>query len=174
MVIAAVKNKEDIEFALDCKTTLILHMTPNIHTLKEEIDMIHRAGKKVLLHFDLSEGIGKDKSGLLFVKNLGADGIISTRSNLIKSAKEIGLLTIQRFFIVDSHSVETTVESLKASKADMIEMMPGIIPKMIERIKERVNVPIIAGGLIETKEEMNQALNSGATAISTGKKDLWK
>lgn len=174
MIIAAVKNKEDISDALQSEVSLILHMTPNIHTLQQEIEEIHHAGKKVLLHFDLSEGIGKDKSGLLFVKNAGADGIISTRSNLIKSAKEAGLLTIQRFFIVDSHSVDTTVEALKSSKADMIEIMPGILPKMIERIKERVNVPIIAGGLIETKEEIEQALNSGATAISTGKKHLWR
>jgi glycerol uptake operon antiterminator len=102
------------------------------------------------------------------------DGIISTRTNIIKMAKEEGVFSIQRFFILDSHSIDTTLESLKSSKADMIEIMPGIIPKIIKRLKESVDIPIIAGGLIETKEEIKEILKSGAFAISTGKEELWK
>mgnify|MGYP002519961619 CR=1 FL=1 len=44
----------------------------------------------------------------------------------------------------------------------------------ISRLKERVNVPIIAGGLIETKIEIDEALKAGAYAISTSNVGLWK
>ena len=88
-------------------------------------------------------------------------------------AVESGLFTVQRFFIVDSHSIDTTVESLKMSKPDMIEIMPGVAPKIIRQIKEKINITVIAGGLIETKNEVSEALNNGANAISTGKVELW-
>ena len=35
-------------------------------------------------------------------------------------------------------------------------------------------MPIVAGGLIETKEEIAEAIISGAEAVSTGKKELWE
>ena len=35
-------------------------------------------------------------------------------------------------------------------------------------------IPVIAGGLIETKEEIYKALGAGAAAISTGSKELWR
>ena len=55
----------------------------------------------------------------------------------------------------------------------MIEIMPGVVEKVIKYMKEKVSVPIIAGGIIETEEEVKNALDAGATAISTGKKEFW-
>ena len=126
------------------------------------------------MHIDLAEGIGKDEYGIRFVSDLGADGIISTRTNMIKLAKKLGMYTVQRFFIVDSHSVDTTVESAKASKADMIEIMPGTVSKVIRNLKKVLDMPIVAGGLIESWDEINEAIACGATAISVGKKELWE
>ena len=34
-------------------------------------------------------------------------------------------------------------------------------------------IPVIAGGLIETKAEVTEALCQGALAVSTGKQELW-
>lgn len=84
------------------------------------------------------------------------------------------MFTVQRFFIVDSRSVDTSVESLKASKADMIEIMPGILYKIIKKLKQEVSVPIIAGGLIENDTELKSALEAGASAVSTACRILWK
>jgi intein/homing endonuclease len=41
-------------------------------------------------------------------------------------------------------------------------------------ISKYSNKPVVAGGLIETKEEVMQALSSGATCISTTKKEIWE
>ena len=171
-IIAAVKG--DISAAIKSSTDIIFYLSPSIMDIEKIIADVHNAGKKIFLHFDLAEGIGKDKAGLKFIKNLKIDGIISTRVNIIKAAKELEIVTVQRFFIVDSHSIDTTAEALKAAKPDMIELMPGVLPKVIKKIKEQTNIPIIAGGLIETSEEAQVSFNAGASAVSTSSKELWK
>lgn len=172
-VIAAVKS-EYFDSAVASDAQWIIDLSPDLNTLAERVEAVHSAGKKLLIHFDLATGIGKDRSGMLYAKNAGVDGIISTRVNIIKLARQADIFTVQRFFIVDSHSIGTTVEALSASKADMIEIMPGIIPKIIKSLVADINTPIIAGGLIETEAEVRSVLEAGATAISTGNKELWK
>ncbi len=172
-IIAAVRTQEEFEQAVKSKVGIIFHLSPDLHTLDENVKLAHGCGKKFFIHLDLATGIGKDKSGILFVKNAGVDGILSTRVNIIKAARECGIFTVQRFFIVDSHSIDTTVESVRAAKPDMIEIMPGVITKVIKKLKQLVNVPIIAGGIIDCAEEIEDAVNGGATAVSTGKKELW-
>ena len=174
MIIAAVKNYTEFEDALNCDTSLIFDLNSSILTLKETIKNTHAKGKKIFIHIDLAEGIGKDKDGIQYLKNLGVDGIISTRSNIIKNAKEVKLSTIQRFFVLDSKSVNSIMDAVKVSKPDMIEIMPGVIYKIIRNLKAEINIPIIAGGLIDTQEEIDQALMEGAFAVSTSKKTFWK
>lgn len=173
-VIAAIRSEEEFMSALESSVDTVFHLMPNIITLRKDAEAAHSKGKKMFIHFDFAEGVGKDRYGILYAKAAGVDGIISTRVNIIRLAREAGMFTVQRFFIVDSRSVDTTVESLKSSKADMIEVMPGVLPKVIENLKKRVNVPIIAGGLIETKQEIGSAMEAGAAAVSTGCEELWE
>ena len=93
--------------------------------------------------------------------------------SMIKTARKLGVFTVQRFFIVDSQSVNTTLEGIKASKPDMIEIMPGIVTKVIADLKSKLNIPIIAGGMIDSKMEVRDALLNGATAVSTSHRELW-
>lgn len=44
---------------------------------------------------------------------------------------------------------------------------------MIKEVKDRVKVPIFAGGLIRTPEDFRLALDAGATSITTSKRELW-
>lgn len=172
-IIAAVRTEEEFESALKAEVSIIFDLSPDILNIIHKVKAAHEKNKKLFIHIDLATGIGKDKSGIAFVKKAGVDGIISTRVNIIKCARELKMHTVQRFFIVDSHSVETTVESVKASKTDMVEIMPGIALKAIGRLKNIIDAPIIAGGLIEEKEEVENAIAAGAAAVSTGKNDLW-
>ena len=94
--------------------------------------------------------------------------------NIIKAARDVGLFTVQRFFAVDSHSIDTTLESIKSSKPDMIEVMPGIATKVIAKLKGQLNIPIIGGGLVDSADEVRAILRSGASAVSTSKRELWE
>ncbi len=173
-VIAAVRNDQEFLKAVNANVDVIFDLSPDLLTLENKVKIAQDKQKKIFVHVDLASGIGKDKSGLTYLKNLSVDGIISTRANMIKLAHELGMFTVQRFFIIDSQSIDTTVETQKSSKADMIEIMPGVLAKALEKLKKRVSVPIIAGGLIEDKEEIELAFLHGATAVSTGKEELWE
>ena len=122
---------------------------------------------------DFVEGIGKDRAGLEYIKSLGVNGILTTRTNLIRPAKEMGLMTIQRFFIVDSHSVDTAVEAIRIAKPDVVEIMPGVVRKKIREFADKVSTDILAGGLVEFKEDVDLAIEAGATAVSTADRELW-
>ncbi len=169
-VIAAIHN--DVDSAVLSPSEVIFYLKANLLNVKDRIAAAHKADKAVLIHIDLADGIGKDKTGIEFLKNCGADGVISTRGQLIKQAKDAGLLTVQRFFALDSQGISSMSDSLEISKPDAVEIMPGVIPKVI-RLFSGLSVPVIAGGLIETKQEVTAALDNGATAVSTGKENLW-
>lgn len=170
-VIATVHASE-LSKALKSPAEILVHMKADLLTIKEDIEAVHSKGKYILVHIDLAEGIASDKTGLQFLTNLGVDGIISTRGKLIRQAKDMGLITVQRFFALDSQGIESIEEMLAVCSPDFIEIIPGVIGKVISRFASR-GIPVIAGGLIESKAEITEALSSGASAVSTGKEDLW-
>lgn len=172
-IIAATRTDADFRLALRTPSAIIFDLSPDLMTVGGKLRLCHEAGKKLYLHMDLARGIGKDESGLRYLSRLGVDGVISTKTNLIKQAREQGLETVQRFFILDSRSVETALEGLRSSHPDMIEIMPGVVPKTIEKLCALTDIPAIAGGLIETPAEVTAALAAGAKAVSTGQQELW-
>ena len=54
----------------------------------------------------------------------------------------------------------------------LMEIMPGVVTKVITHYTDR-GMPVIAGGLIQYKSEVMDALGAGATAVSTGQPELW-
>ncbi|MBP3333403.1 MAG: glycerol-3-phosphate responsive antiterminator [Clostridia bacterium] len=169
-VIAAVRDSG--KSAMNSPCEVIFDLGANIMTVASVINEAHRNGKLIFVHIDLAEGIGKDRGGLNYLKMLGSDGIISTKTGLLRQAKELSMLTVKRVFLLDSQGVESAMNEIDRNSTDLIEIMPGIMPKMVERFS-RIGVPVIAGGLIETKAEITSSLSSGAVAVSTGKKELW-
>ena len=170
-IIAAVRDKL-FDKALASPVDVIFLLGCDIATIGERIKAVKKAKKYIFVHIDLAEGVGKDRSGIRFLAQCGVDGIISTKSNLIKYAKDQGLLTIQRFFAYDSHGVGSIEDVLNNTKPDIMEIMPGVIGKIVERFATG-EIPLIAGGLVETKQEVTTALKLGALAVSTGKEELW-
>lgn len=172
-IIAAIRSEEGFNLACSSKVKIVFDLAPSIETFEKRAEILKKCGKKLFIHIDMAEGIGKDKAGLNFIKQSSVCGIISTRTNLIKLAHEVGLSTVHRMFIVDSQSALTAINMLKV-KPDMAEIMPGTLPeKVIKNICEKVDVPVIAGGLVETEEEVANAISAGAVAVSTGKISLW-
>ena len=170
-VIAAV-GEDKWEVALASPAQVLFHLAAELTTVKERIAQAHKAGKLLLVHIDLAEGIGKDRVGIRYLAECGVDGIISTKAQLIRYAKDQGLLTVQRFFALDSKGMESIEEMLRITNPHLMEIMPGVIGKAIHRFSCG-RVPVIAGGLVQTKQEVTEALGCGATAVSTGQQSLW-
>lgn len=171
-IIAAIRD-DRWQQALDSPAEVLFYLEASLLTVEDHIRQAHEAGKVVFVHMDLAEGIGKDKTGLQFLAKCGVDGIISTRAQIIRAAKDCGLLTVQRFFALDTQGMESVHEMLKTTNPHFMEIMPGVIPKAVKQFAGG-HIPVIAGGLIETKAEITAALRSGATAISTGCVQLWE
>jgi len=177
-IIAAVKNDEGLDTALTEDVEIIFVLYGDICSIPEIVKKIKKAGKVAMVHVDLITGLNNSKDVCLdFIKNnTEADGIITTKSNLIPHAKELELNTVLRYFILDSLALQNIEKQAKSQgvKPDIIEFLPGIVlPKMIRRINKVSRVPIIAGGLIADREDVMNALDAGALAISTTNEDVW-
>ena len=173
-IIAAVRNESDLDEAIASQVTTIFLLHADIFNLSRMVDRVKAAGKTVLIHVDFLEGLGRDNKAIDYIcEIIKPHGIISTKSSSIKYALEKDMFTIQRFFLIDSLSYDNSIKTIQSIKPDMIEIMPGVMPVVIKRILGRLSVPLIAGGLIETKEEIMEILNAGALGASTGKKQLW-
>ena len=176
-IIAAARNPDEFLTAVRSPCDVIFWLSPSILNLGEYLKAAREAengrDKSIFIHIDMADGIGKDGAGLEYLRRLGVDSIISTRGNLIKAAREVSLMTVQRFFIVDSRSINTAFDTIRTSHPDLIEIMPGIMPGIITRFASSVEIPVIAGGLIETKEDVISALSAGAGGISTSRRELW-
>ncbi|WP_029230906.1 glycerol-3-phosphate responsive antiterminator [Butyrivibrio sp. VCB2006] len=177
-IIAAVKDHDGLRTALKEDVEIIFVLYGDVCTISDIVDEIKTAGKVAMVHIDLITGLNNSRDVCIdFIKNnTKADGIITTKSNLIPHAKELGLSTVLRYFILDSMALTNIEKQSKASgvKPDLIEFLPGIVmPKMIKKINKVSRVPIIAGGLISDKEDVMNALEAGAIAISSTNEDVW-
>lgn len=174
-VIAAVKDEQGLEecLALGCKAVFILF--GSILNIGDIVRKVKTAGCAAFVHIDLVSGLSSKEISVDFIREYtGADGIISTKPQMIKKAKELSLITVQRFFVIDSLSYQNVEKMKELCHPDFVEILPGVMPKIIRRIASGLGTPVIAGGLITDKEDIVQALSSGAVAISSTNKDVWK
>ena len=170
-VIPAVRD-DQWQAALQSPSEVVFYLGAGLLTIRQRCAEARAAGKSLFVHIDLAEGIGKDREAIQFLADCGVDGIISTRGQLIRSARELGLMTVQRFFALDSKGMDSIDDMIRSSCPHLVEIMPGVISKAIRRFSSS-RIPVIAGGLVTTKEEVTEALKSGATAVSTGQQELW-
>ena len=173
-IIAGVKDPAEIDAAINSSCSTIFLLCGNIFNLKEIVQKAKKADKMIFLHVDLIEGFSRDAVAVRYIaQEICPDGIISTKSSQLKAAKELGLLTVQRLFIVDSLSIHTTEKSSSLVRPDTVEILPGIMPRITKQLSEKLEVPVIVGGLVSTPSDIQNALENGALGVSTSCKDLW-
>lgn len=174
-IIAGVKNVDDLEKALESDCNIIFLLCGNIFNLAECVQKARSRNKIIFIHIDLIEGFSRDSVALKYIsEQIKPDGIISTKNNLLKSAKSFGLLTVQRVFVIDSLSIDTAIRASQSINPDAVEIMPGIMPRITDRISSSLDVPVIVGGLISYEEEVKSALENGALGVSTSSIKLWR
>jgi len=174
VIIAAVSSPEKLDAAITSAVKTLFLLTGNVFNLQTMIERVHSVGKKVYVDIDFIEGYGKDTVFMEYLHQvLKPDGIITTRGNLIKKAKSLGLFAVQRIFVFDSMSLNSGIDSVQNIKPDAVEILPGIMPRIIRKIRETTKLPVISGGLISEKEDVDAAVNAGAIGISTGNINLW-
>lgn len=173
-IVAAVKNMEKLDLAIQSPCEIMFLLTGSIFNLKSIVNRVKESDMYIYIHIDLMEGFSKDGVALKYInENIKPDGIITTKSNLVKIAKDLNIFAIQRLFILDSLSLETGIKSIHSTKPDAIEILPGVMPKIIKNIHQETRIPMIAGGLIKDKEDVIESLRAGAMGISTTREEVW-
>lgn len=173
-VIAAVKNEAGLEAALRSDCRVIFLLFGSICDVAQMVDRIKSRDKVAIVHVDLIQGLSAKEVAVDYLHSrTRADGIISTKSPLVKHAREIGMLCIQRTFVVDSMALATLKKQLETFRPDAIEIMPGLMPKIINQIRLRTHLPLIAGGLLSDKKDLMAAFEAGADAVSTTREEMW-
>ena len=109
-IIAAVKNMDDLEICCSLENIRVIFI------LFGDVCSI----REIVVEF--------------IQRNTEADGIISTKSALIKKGRELRLFTILRYFLLDSMAYENIKQQQHTVKPDFIEVLPGVMPKVIEKV----------------------------------------
>lgn len=173
-IIAAVKNEQQLQRALesDCETVFLLF--GDILSIAGYAQAVRDTGKNAIVHLDLINGLSAKEIAVDFIaRTTCACGIISTKPMLVRRAKELGLFSVLRVFVIDSRAFDNISRDLSAVQPDVLEILPGILPGVIARLSGTVTTPIIAGGLISQKKDILDALEAGALAVSTTDETLW-
>ncbi|MGP4081182.1 glycerol-3-phosphate responsive antiterminator [Pseudalkalibacillus sp. R45] len=174
-ILPAIRNMKDFEKLLESNYQYLVLLDSHIGQLKSLSQTAKRHGKKLLVHVDLIQGLKNDDHAAEFLaQEFKVDGLISTRASVIMTAKKKGLLAIQRLFLLDSSALKKSYSLLEKTKPDYIEVLPGIMPPIISEVHENTGIPIFAGGLIRTIDDVERALDAGATAVTTSRTELWK
>lgn len=178
-VIAAVKSDAGLQAAVEMEEIQVIFVLyGDVCTIPEILERIKAAGKKAMVHIDLIAGLSAKEISVEFIaRQTRADGIITTKPVLVRRAKELGIFAVLRFFVIDSLALKN-IENLEmqcgTSRPDFIEVLPGVMPKVLGRIAKVSRIPMIAGGLITEKEDVIAALSVGAIAVSSTNQDVWK
>ena len=178
-VIAAVKSDAGLQAAVEMEEIQVIFVLyGDVCTIPEILERIKAAGKKAMVHIDLIAGLSAKEISVEFIaRQTRADGIITTKPALVRRAKELGIFAVLRFFVIDSLALKN-IENLEmqcgTSRPDFIEVLPGVMPKVLGRIAKVSRIPMIAGGLITEKEDVIAALSVGAIAVSSINQDVWK
>lgn len=174
-VIASVKDEAGLTAAVKSDVQVIFLLFGDVSNIGELVKRAHDGGKAVFVHLDLVDGLASREASVDFLaKYTLTDGVLSTKAALTRRAKELGLLAIQRFFLLDSMAISNIEKHLSPETSDMIEVLPALMPKVIRRVCTVAGKPVIAGGLISDKEDVTGALAAGAVAVSATNPAVWE
>ncbi|WP_020007772.1 glycerol-3-phosphate responsive antiterminator [Salinicoccus albus] len=173
-ILPAIRSMKDFEKLIGSSYRECVVLDIHIGHLESHISMMKKHGFEVYLHLDLIRGLSADVASLEFIhQKFKPTGIITTRGRLIKKANHLGLKTVLRIFVIDSSAIEKSISLIRQSEPDRIEILPGVVPKVIRLFTQEVNADVIAGGLIETHGEVDAAISAGAKFITTSNRQLW-
>ena len=117
-IIAAVKNMKDIEVSCTIEEIQVIFILfGDVCSIDRIVKRVKDAGKVAMVHVDLISGLSPKEVSVEYLKeHTEADGIISTKPSLIKKAKELGMYTILRYFLLDSMAFENIRQHLQFDK----------------------------------------------------------
>ncbi len=173
-VAAAIKSSEDMQVALNSDALLLFVLKGDAFQLAPFVNQAHQRGKGLVVHVDLVSGIGKDRAGIQYLRQVGVDAVITSRSQLVSAGRAEGLTTIQRLLLLDDSALESGVRTIARAAPDIVEILPGIIfPEVAPTLQQLLPGPFIAGGFIRTAADVARIQAAGGILSSSSTYQLW-
>src|SRR6266567_3732140 len=174
-VAAAMKSNDDMQVALESDAVLLFLLKGDAFQLAPFVAQAHQRRKGVVVHVDLVSGIGKDRAGIQYLRQMGVDAIITSRSQLVSAGRAEGLTTIQRLLLLDDSALDTGVRTIARAAPDVVEILPGIIfPDVAQTLQRLLPGPFIAGGFIRTAADVARVQAAGSILSSSSTYALWR
>jgi glycerol uptake operon antiterminator len=174
-VIASIKDEDGLRAVLHAPCPVVFVLFGSVMTIHGIVSALKKAGKTVFVDVDLLDGFSSKPITVDFLKaHTQADGVLSSKSIMVRAAKAAGLMAVHRLFLVDSFSYNNVSKQVKISQPDAIEILPGCMPRVISWVRDDTDIPLIAGGLVCDKEDVMAALGAGASAIASSNREVWR
>lgn len=172
-IIPAVRGPDsDLELALSGDHPAVFVLGGDIFGVVERLERCDYR-PMVCVNVDLVGGIRADANGIRFLAR-HVEGVISTHRHVIEIAKDAGLLTIHRLFAIDSGAVARGLKLIRRANPQYVEILPALAyPEIAADYSKMLKQPVLAGGLLKTKESVSLVLEAGAAGISTSNRELW-
>ena len=173
-VIPEIINDEWLEALLESDCDIVYIVYGDICTIPEIVEKVKAAGKMAIVHMDLIVGLSSKEISVDFLKKYTkADGIISMKPAMIKRANDVGLFTIQRFYLMDRFTYANIEKHIKNCNPDIVEFLPAGLSKVMSFLIEKIDRPVVASGLTQDKDDVMGALKAGAIAVATSNRRVW-
>lgn len=172
-VIATLYGAEQMDALLASQAEVAIVANIELRRLRSVISTITGAGKIAIVNIDSCDGISPDKGGVDYLVDLGASSLLSTRVATIQRANKAGLLTMQKVFVTDRSTWPRSLKAIEQSDPNLVQIMPAPMLAHISEAEKQSMPPIVASGFVCGREHVQQALSSGAIAVSSSDAALW-
>ena len=126
-----------------------------------------------ILNLDSIPGLSSTPDGLEYCNHLGVQGILSTQAAAVTRAPSFGMLSVQKGFVTDRNYAQRLRQSIKQNRPHMVQLMPAPVIPMLEHSFFDSLPPFMTSGFVRTEQQIEEALELGAVAVSTTAENLW-
>jgi glycerol uptake operon antiterminator len=173
ILIPAIKSEAHLNVFLSSQYMYGILLNFTLEDIIHIIPKVHAHQKKIILHLELTKGLSNDEYGAIFaIQNLKIDGIISTKSSVIKICKKRHVIGIFRLFLKDRMALDHNISQLLTIRPSVVEVLP-VMPHYIREIKSKCDSHVITGGLITEQAQIDEAIQAGASSVTVSKLALW-
>ncbi len=177
IILPTISSEKQLELFLETKHEICAFADINLMELFNLVPIVKKHEIRVFVHVDMIYGLGRHVEAIDFLTSqCNIDGIVSTVNNIIARAKQLGLISVRRIFLIDTLSLERNIQAMNKQKPTCVEVLPAIAPGIGPYIRERLdpNIKMMSGGLIKTKEDIEKCKEAGFTLVSVGSENLWE
>lgn len=172
-VIATLYGADQMAQFLASRAEVAIVANIELKKLRLVVSTITKADRIAIVNIDSCDGISPDKGGIDYVADTGATGLLSTRMAAIQRANRVNLLTMLKVFVTDRSTWPRSLKAIEQSDPNLVQIMPAPMLAHISEAEKQSMPPIVASGFVCGREHVQQALSSGAIAVSSSDAALW-